>query len=156
MKCQLDFPVLAFILEALHFQYLSLDANHLLTKIQLLVEKTHSLPSSSKMERRVSTMAALLYTAAFMAASCVSSEAAQPKASFEDNFSIMWSEDHFKTSEDGQIWYLSLDKETGTHISMHLYNPQSEQTKEFFIRSLIEWDEYIIYSLLNVQDLQSY
>ncbi|KAL9384112.1 hypothetical protein Peur_024435 [Populus x canadensis] len=65
------------------------------------------------MERRVSTMAALLYTAAFMAASRVSSEAAQPKASFEDNFSIMWSEDHFKTSEDGQIWYLSLDKETG-------------------------------------------
>ena len=42
-------------------------------------------------------------------------QAAESKSSFEDNFSIMWSEDHFKTSEDGQIWYLSLDKETGTH-----------------------------------------
>jgi hypothetical protein len=72
-------------------------------------------------------------------------------------FNIFYSvKSKIKTSEDGQIWYLSLDKETGTHISMHLYNLQSEQTKEFFIRSLIEWDEYIIYSLLNVQDLQSY
>ncbi|OVA10925.1 Glycoside hydrolase [Macleaya cordata] len=25
----------------------------------------------------------------------------------------MWSEDHFKTSADGQTWYLSLDKEQG-------------------------------------------
>lgn len=57
--------------------------------------------------------AALLFIAALMAASYTSSEAAQPKASFEDNFSIMWSEDHFKTSADGQIWYLSLDKDTG-------------------------------------------
>jgi hypothetical protein len=72
-------------------------------------------------------------------------------------FNIFYSvKSKIKTSEDGQIWYLSLDKETGTHISMHLYNLQSEQTKEFFIRSLIEWDECIIYSLLNVQDLQSY
>jgi hypothetical protein len=72
-------------------------------------------------------------------------------------FNIFYSvKSKIKTSEDGQIWYLSLDKETGTPISMHLYNLQSEQTKEFFIRSLIEWDECIIYSLLNVQDLQSY
>lgn len=41
-------------------------------------------------------------------------EAAVSKGSFEDNFSIMWSEDHFTTSKDGQIWYLSLDKDTGT------------------------------------------
>jgi hypothetical protein len=47
-------------------------------------------------------------------------------------------------------------KQVHTYLSMHLYNLQSEQTKEFFIRSLIEWDECIIYSLLNVQDLQSY
>ena len=60
--------------------------------------------------------AALIFIAALMAASYTSSEAAQPKASFEDNFSIMWSEDHFKTSADGQIWYLSLDKDTGTQI----------------------------------------
>lgn len=41
---------------------------------------------------------------------------AESKSSFDDNFSIMWSENHFKTSEDGQIWYLSLDKDTGTYI----------------------------------------
>lgn len=33
--------------------------------------------------------------------------------SFSDNFDIMWAEDHFKTSEDGQVWYLTLDKKTG-------------------------------------------
>jgi hypothetical protein len=134
MKCQLDFPVLAFIVEALHFQYLSLDANHLLTKIQLLVEKTHSLPSSSKMERRVSTMAALLYTAAFMAASCVSSEAAQPKASFEDNFSIMWSEDHFKTSEDGRSgishW---TKKQVHTSLCIYIIFNQSKLKSSLFV-----------------------
>ncbi|OAY24691.1 probable xyloglucan endotransglucosylase/hydrolase protein 8 [Manihot esculenta] len=65
------------------------------------------------MERWVSLMAALLFIEALFAASCVPSEAAISKGSFEDNFSIMWSEEHFKTSEDGQIWYLSLDKETG-------------------------------------------
>ncbi|MED6192930.1 putative xyloglucan endotransglucosylase/hydrolase protein 8 [Stylosanthes scabra] len=43
----------------------------------------------------------------------VIAEAAVSKGSFEDNFSIMWSENHFSTSKDGQIWYLSLDKETG-------------------------------------------
>ncbi|XP_042495267.1 probable xyloglucan endotransglucosylase/hydrolase protein 8 [Macadamia integrifolia] len=32
---------------------------------------------------------------------------------FLDNFDIMWSEDHFKTSVDGKVWYLSLDKDTG-------------------------------------------
>ncbi|KAL8130147.1 hypothetical protein V2J09_019302 [Rumex salicifolius] len=43
-----------------------------------------------------------------------SSEAASlTKGNFDDNFSIMWSKNHFKTSEDGQIWYLSLDKDTG-------------------------------------------
>ncbi|KAF7840664.1 putative xyloglucan endotransglucosylase/hydrolase protein 8 [Senna tora] len=39
--------------------------------------------------------------------------AAVSKGSFEDNFSIMWSENHFTTSQDGQTWFLSLDKETG-------------------------------------------
>ncbi|KAG1368267.1 Xyloglucan endotransglucosylase/hydrolase [Cocos nucifera] len=33
--------------------------------------------------------------------------------SFKDNFDIMWAEDHFKTSADGRVWYLYLDKETG-------------------------------------------
>ncbi|KAA8520020.1 hypothetical protein F0562_014306 [Nyssa sinensis] len=65
------------------------------------------------MERRVSPMTILLFfIAAFIAAFCSSSIAAQ-SSSFEDNFNIMWSQDHFKTSEDGQIWSLSLDKETG-------------------------------------------
>ncbi|XAR53768.1 Xyloglucan:xyloglucosyl transferase [Bertholletia excelsa] len=61
------------------------------------------------MERRV---ASLLCLAALAGAFCFS-EAAQPKSSFDDTFSIMWNQDHFKTSEDGQIWYLSLDKEKG-------------------------------------------
>nr|GEV72999.1 probable xyloglucan endotransglucosylase/hydrolase protein 8 [Tanacetum cinerariifolium] len=45
-----------------------------------------------------------------IATTCCSADS---KSSFEDNFSIMWSENHFKTSEDGQIWYLSLDNDTG-------------------------------------------
>ncbi|KAF3451675.1 hypothetical protein FNV43_RR07771 [Rhamnella rubrinervis] len=67
------------------------------------------------MERRVSPMPILVSIAALLlaAASSSLSEAADSKGSFEDNFDIMWSEDHFTTSEDGQIWHLSLDKETG-------------------------------------------
>lgn len=61
----------------------------------------------NKMEKRV------LFIAVLISAFYSSSEAADSQTSFEDNFSIMWSEDHFKTSEDGQTWYLSLDKETG-------------------------------------------
>ncbi|KAM2985795.1 hypothetical protein FF2_006150 [Malus domestica] len=48
-----------------------------------------------------------------MAALCCFSSKAAPKSSFKDNFDIMWSDDHFTTSEDKQIWYLSLDKNTG-------------------------------------------
>lgn len=67
-----------------------------------------------KMELRASLVPILLCIAALMAASCPPSQAeGQSKSPFEDSFDIMWSEDHFKTSEDGQIWYLSLDKETG-------------------------------------------
>lgn len=55
----------------------------------------------------------LVNIAALMATYCCLSEAADSKTSFEDNFSIMWSEDHFTTSQDGQIWHLSLDNETG-------------------------------------------
>ncbi|KAE8689710.1 putative xyloglucan endotransglucosylase/hydrolase protein 8 [Hibiscus syriacus] len=64
------------------------------------------------MEKRVSPMACLLFIALLISAFHSSSEAADSRP-FEDNFSIMWSEDHFKTSEDGNTWYLSLDKETG-------------------------------------------
>jgi xyloglucan:xyloglucosyl transferase len=67
------------------------------------------------MDRRVSPMSTLLFIAALMAASyyITISEAAASKGSFDDNFNIMWSQDHFTTSPDGQIWYLSLDKDTG-------------------------------------------
>lgn len=60
-----------------------------------------------------SSVSMILFIAAIVAAYCHSAEAAVSKGSFEDNFSIMWSEDHFTTSKDGQIWYLSLDKDTG-------------------------------------------
>lgn len=40
--------------------------------------------------------------------------------SFSDNFDIMWAEDHFKTSEDGQVWYLNLDKNTGKRSHQNL------------------------------------
>ena len=80
-------------------------------------------------------MTSLLFIAALIGASwTTAAEAAVSKGSFEDNFSIMWSEDHFKTSEDGQIWYLSLDKETGTHT----YTSQTA---------------FIIQSMRNVQNL---
>lgn len=73
-----------------------------------------SLPP--KMESMASLMPILLYIAVLIAAcSSSSSEAAAPATSFEDNFDIMWSENHFKTSADGEIWYLSLDEETGKH-----------------------------------------
>ena len=65
------------------------------------------------MKIRVSPLASLFFIAVLLAVFYSSSEAADSQTSFEDNFSIMWSEDHFKTSEDGQTWYLSLDKETG-------------------------------------------
>ncbi|KAE8728671.1 putative xyloglucan endotransglucosylase/hydrolase protein 8 [Hibiscus syriacus] len=61
----------------------------------------------------VSPMAFLFLITALISAFCTSSQAAAPKTSFEDNFSIMFSEDHFKTSEDGNTWFLSLDKQTG-------------------------------------------
>uniref|UniRef100_A0A7N0UF54 GH16 domain-containing protein n=1 Tax=Kalanchoe fedtschenkoi TaxID=63787 RepID=A0A7N0UF54_KALFE len=51
-----------------------------------------------------------------MAACSSSSRAAVSKGSFDDNFSVMWAEDHFKTSEDGETWYVSLDNETGCGI----------------------------------------
>lgn len=67
----------------------------------------------------------LLLASLLFAASCHSYEAAVSKGSFEDNFSIMWSEDHFTTSKDGQIWYLSLDNDTGTKCNQsmcHIFN----------------------------------
>lgn len=48
------------------------------------------------------------------------SEAAKSSSSFDDNFKILWAEDHFKTSPDGQIWYLTLDKKTGAVMHIHI------------------------------------
>ncbi|MQM11214.1 hypothetical protein Taro_044122 [Colocasia esculenta] len=58
----------------------------------------------------------LLYCAVYFTASSPGPAAAAAGGSsfvFEDNFDIMWAEDHFKTSPDGQVWYLYLDKKTG-------------------------------------------
>lgn len=33
--------------------------------------------------------------------------------SFKDSFDLTGAEDHFRTSPDGQVWYLSLDKKAG-------------------------------------------
>ncbi|CAM8893637.1 unnamed protein product [Rhodiola kirilowii] len=60
------------------------------------------------MDTRVSTL--LLSVCSVYLMSCMS---AVSKESFDDNFSIMWSKDHFKTSDDGETWYVSLDNETG-------------------------------------------
>ena len=56
------------------------------------------------MKIRVSPLASLLFIAVLFAAFYSSSEAADSQTSFEDNFSIsiMWSEDHFKTSEEAR------------------------------------------------------
>ncbi|CAL9214567.1 unnamed protein product [Arabidopsis halleri] len=68
-----------------------------------------------------SSMAALFLSMTALMASC-SSTAATPTQSFEDNFNIMWSENHFTTSEDGEIWNLSLDNDTGCGFqTKHMY-----------------------------------
>ncbi|XP_073004874.1 probable xyloglucan endotransglucosylase/hydrolase protein 8 [Typha latifolia] len=56
----------------------------------------------------------LLLAASSMAPSLAAAAASKPSSfSFKDNFDIMWAEDHFRTSPDGQVWYLYLDKKTG-------------------------------------------
>ena len=91
-----------------------------LVSIDLLLKD----PSQPKMEMKAVPILVWVGGAIMAAACCcpiLLSEAAadegqSSKSSFEDNFDIMWSEDHFKTSEDGQIWYLSLDNETGIYM----------------------------------------
>lgn len=62
----------------------------------------------SKMERRAIFFAALL-----LAVYTPISRAADSTRSFDDSFTKSCPEKNFKTSEDGQIWYLSLDKDAG-------------------------------------------
>jgi len=33
---------------------------------------------------------------------------------FDDNFQIMWAQDHFRTSENGHVWHLVLDQNSGS------------------------------------------
>lgn len=56
-----------------------------------------------------------LLAVAVLLLSCLSrgASAADPAASFGDNFEITGAEDHVKTSADGQTWYLYLDNKTG-------------------------------------------
>ncbi|CAL0314573.1 unnamed protein product [Lupinus luteus] len=62
------------------------------------------------MDTRLNVILLLLAASSFHS---YEAAAAESKGSFDDNFSIMWSQDHFTTSKDGQIWYLSLDNDTG-------------------------------------------
>ncbi|XP_022139937.1 probable xyloglucan endotransglucosylase/hydrolase protein 8 isoform X2 [Momordica charantia] len=62
-------------------------------------------------KKRVSPMGVLVFTAALLAAT--SSSADDSKGTFADEFEMACPDDHFKTSEDGQIWHLSLDKDAG-------------------------------------------
>lgn len=41
--------------------------------------------------------------------------------SFQDSFDLTGAEDHFRTSPDGQVWYLSLDKKAGAYIFVLLF-----------------------------------
>ncbi|RWW30813.1 hypothetical protein GW17_00004594 [Ensete ventricosum] len=55
----------------------------------------------------------LVCSAGFLALSSAAPANTPASFSFKENFDIMFAEDHFKTSPDGQIWYLYLDKKTG-------------------------------------------
>lgn len=59
----------------------------------------------------------LLCSAGFLALSSAAPANTSASFSFKENFDIMFAEDHFRTSPDGQIWYLYLDKKTGKTCS---------------------------------------
>ncbi|XP_059292871.1 probable xyloglucan endotransglucosylase/hydrolase protein 8 [Lycium ferocissimum] len=61
------------------------------------------------MERNASSIFDLLLILALLA-TLFSSSHAQLKGAFEENFSKSCPGTHFKTSQDGQIWYLTLDQ----------------------------------------------
>lgn len=72
---------------------------------------------------RVSPMRILVFIAALLAAASSSSSSADDsKATFADMFEMACPDDHFKTSEDGQIWHLSLDKDAGTYLKANGYS----------------------------------
>ncbi|KAJ3705223.1 hypothetical protein LUZ61_008928 [Rhynchospora tenuis] len=70
------------------------------------------------MAMHLSSWILLLLTAFVFTCSCISNAATDNAApsgsfSFKDNFDLTGAEDHFSTSPDGQVWYLSLDKNAG-------------------------------------------
>ncbi|XP_057858071.1 probable xyloglucan endotransglucosylase/hydrolase protein 8 [Cryptomeria japonica] len=51
---------------------------------------------------------------------CENDDGADKK--FDDNFNVMWAEDHVKTSENGHVWHLNLDQISGSGFqSKHKY-----------------------------------
>lgn len=87
------------------------------------------------MERRVVSTQPILLSIALLlvlASSSSSSEAADSKGSFQENFDLTCPDDHFTTSVDRQIWYLSLDKEAGKH-KQHL----TRRRKNVFLSTLL-------------------
>lgn len=68
-----------------------------------------NIPLSRTMETRVCLLAV------FLLVFFPSIRAAGSNTLFDDNFSKSCPETNFKTSEDGQIWYLSLDKQAGIY-----------------------------------------
>lgn len=78
--------------------------------------------SFSSSASSMASLSHILLLAVVVAVSCSSSRAAdESKVPFEDNFSKSCPDTNFKTSEDGQTWYLSLNKQAGT-LSLSLYN----------------------------------
>lgn len=64
------------------------------------------------------------------------------KGSFEDKFSKSdCPESHFKTSQDGQIWYLSLDNKAGT-----VKSPYNDIRYEYFLIPIVKcrYEKHII------------
>ncbi|WJX75187.1 xyloglucan:xyloglucosyl transferase [Trifolium repens] len=75
-----------------------------------------------------------------------SGEAAMSKGSFEDNFSIMWYEDHFTTSSDGQICCImkktliangKIDKTSGMFMSSSSLSPAIYQRRYLILLLLL-------------------
>lgn len=74
------------------------------------------------MERKVHLLLILVWYCLVHLRICVTTtRAAVSKGSFDDNFNIMWSNDQFKMSEDGETWFVSLDNETGQPTSKALH-----------------------------------
>ncbi len=64
----------------------------------------------------------LLSIALIACVSCQSDGDDSPHNVFDEDFEIMWAQDHFMTSEDSQVWHLVLDQNSGSGFkSKHRY-----------------------------------